>query len=162
MPGEALLKLSSYDLPPEFAWAYRDPNIASALACFMIAAEEAGHESVDPEVRMLVLRSLEDWTGKAPGLSNRWAEDAVSILPPEKRGTGRLALLTAMASYQVDEAVVTEFRAHLPSDRDLVNVTAWASYVAVRRIAQWLSPLTLKKTGGAHSGVQAGHTGMVR
>jgi hypothetical protein len=162
VPGEALLKLSSYDLPPEFAWAYRDPNVASALACFMIAAEEAGHESVDPEVHALVLRSLEDWTGKAPGLTNRWTEGALSTLPPEKRGAGRLALLTAMASYQVDEDVVTAFRAHQPSDRDLVNVTAWASYAAVRRIAQWLRPLTLRKMGGTHSGVLARHTGMVR
>ena len=139
-PGEALLEFSNYDLPPEFAWANHNANVASALACFIRVAEEAGRESVDPEVRMLVLHHLDNWTGKAPGLTNQWTESVVSTLPAEKRVATRLALLTAISSYQVDSEVVKAFRAHFPRDRDLVNVTAWASYAAVRRIAQWLHP----------------------
>jgi AhpD family alkylhydroperoxidase len=139
-PDMALNEPRNYDLPPEFAWANHDKNIASALALLTEAIDEAGSESVDPEVRALVLRYLNEWTGKKNDLTRRWAENAISALPTEKKAVGRLALLTALASYQVDSGVVKDFRASLPADRDLVNVTAWASYAAVRRIAQWVHP----------------------
>jgi hypothetical protein len=55
------------------------------------------------------------------------------------RPTARLALLSALASYQVDQQIISAFRQYQPGDRDLVNVTAWASWVAARRIASWLN-----------------------
>jgi hypothetical protein len=38
------------------------------------------------------------------------------------------------ASYQVDEDVVAEFQAREPGDTALVEVVAWASYTAARRV----------------------------
>jgi hypothetical protein len=49
-----------------------------------------------------------------------------------------LALLAALASYQVDEHVITGFRQHFPSDEQLISTAAWASYTATRKVASWL------------------------
>jgi hypothetical protein len=44
-----------------------------------------------------------------------------------------------MAAYQVDEDVVGRFRSVQAADRDLIHLTSWASYCAVRRIGSWLA-----------------------
>ncbi|MCI4061221.1 hypothetical protein MRQ36_00980 [Micromonospora sp. R77] len=61
-------------------------------------------------------------------------------LEPADRAAARLALLTAVASYQVDEDVVTEFRQWHPDDVTLVEVAAWASFAAARRVGAWHQP----------------------
>ncbi len=48
------------------------------------------------------------------------------------------ALLTALASYQIDEQVIEAFRAYYATDAQLVGAVAWASGAAARRISSWL------------------------
>ncbi|MEK8107788.1 hypothetical protein NKG94_27185 [Micromonospora sp. M12] len=55
-------------------------------------------------------------------------------LGPADRAAARLALLTAVASYQVDEEVVGEFRRHHPDDGTLVDAAAWAAWSAAALI----------------------------
>jgi AhpD family alkylhydroperoxidase len=50
----------------------------------------------------------------------------------------RLALLVALASYQVDEGVIKAFRSQYPGDDKLIGAAAWASFMAARRIGSWL------------------------
>ncbi len=52
----------------------------------------------------------------------------------------RLAILTALASHQVDEGVIELVQKQQPDDAHLVNVVAWASFAATRRISRWLRP----------------------
>ena len=89
-------------------------------------------------MRELVSDRVTRWNGVPPGPGRAWVEEAVAPLSNEQQPAARLALLTALASYQVDEKVVNDFRKHRPSDSDLVNATAWASYTAAKRIAGWL------------------------
>jgi hypothetical protein len=58
-----------------------------------------------------------------------------------------LALLAALAPFQVDDALVADFRGGGPADGArgdgaLVAATAWASFTAARRIGTWLAPAT--------------------
>ena len=78
------------------------------------------------------------WNGLPPGLSRSWADDAVSTLAPQHRAAGRLALLTALASYQVGESDIEEFRQDSPGDEALIELTSWASLAAARRVGTWL------------------------
>jgi hypothetical protein len=50
-----------------------------------------------------------------------------------------LALLTAIAPYQVDEEVIQRFRDYYPKDDELVGALAWSSFTAARKIGTWLS-----------------------
>lgn len=134
-PGGFLNVEPDIPLPVEFEWAASDANIAGAVRRFIAAAEEAGRESVDPRVRECVLTHLRSWNGESPGISRAWVEPIVSSLAENLRPAARLALLTAIASYQVDEGIVKNFRAHQSGDRHLINLTSWASYSAVCRIA---------------------------
>jgi hypothetical protein len=66
-------------------------------------------------------------------------DPALAGLSAADQAAARLALLTAMASYQVDETIVGEFREHFPADAALLGATSWASFAATRRIAAWMS-----------------------
>ena len=71
-------------------------------------------------------------------MSRQWVEDAVADLSDDEKASGRLALLAALASYQVDEDLIKSFRQHFPSDKQLISTAAWASFVAAKRVASWL------------------------
>ncbi len=65
-------------------------------------------------------------------------EDAVADLSDDEKASGRLALLAALASYQVDEDLIKNFQQHFPSDEQLISTAAWASFVAAKRVGSWL------------------------
>ncbi len=88
-------------------------------------------------VRELVLSDLAGWQGELPGVSRAWAADAVAPLAPADRPVGRLALLTARASYQIDPGVIEQCRTGGLDDEALIEVTAWASLRAARRVGSW-------------------------
>jgi len=96
-----------------------------------------------PAALDLVAERIDLWEGEDPGLGRQWVNDAIAPLAPADQAAVRLGLLTAMASYQVDDTVIDAFRAHRPDDASLVGVTAWASFRAVRRISTWLGNPTL-------------------
>lgn len=139
-PGASADLLPAAELPADLAWSAGNAAIAEAYARGAAAIEAAGRRSAPQEVRALVLAELEGWDGRSRGMSRGWVEEAVAGLPEGQRAAGRLALLAAFASYQVDEAVVGEFRAAGSGDRDraLVDVAAWASLAAARRIGAWM------------------------
>ena len=63
----------------------------------------------------------------------------VAGLAPADRPAGRLAILTALASYQVSDAIIDEFRRGGGTDRALIEVTSWAALVAARRVGSWIA-----------------------
>jgi hypothetical protein len=60
---------------------------------------------------------------------------ATAELPAGERAVAKLALLTALASYQVDADVVASARRECADDAALIDLTAWASFTAARRAA---------------------------
>jgi alkylhydroperoxidase family enzyme len=137
-PGASLDLLPDAPLPVDLRWAAGNPAIAGAYARGAAAIEAAGRRSVPDEVRELVLTRLSTWDGRPIGPSRAWVEEAVSVLPAEVRAAGRLALLTALASYQIDQGLLDRFRAEHPDDRALIDLTSWASLAAARRIGSWM------------------------
>lgn len=138
-PGESLDLLPAAPSPVEFRWA-GGTVIADALARASAAIEAGGARAVPDQVRSLVLARLADRAGATPGISARaWTEEAVAGLPDRERPAGRLAMLTAFASYQVTDSVIRDFRRLHPRDDTLVELTAWASLAAARRIGARLA-----------------------
>ncbi|WP_033330577.1 carboxymuconolactone decarboxylase family protein [Streptomyces novaecaesareae] len=146
--GTSLDLLPSAPLPGDLRWAAGTPSIAGAFARAAAAIDAAGARSVPDGVRALVAAELAGWTGEAPGLSRAWVEDAVSALPGEQRPAGRLALLTAKASYQVDDALVAEFRHGRPGDTALIELTSWAALTAARELGSRLAERVTAVGGG--------------
>ncbi len=136
--GESLGLLPEAPLPGDLSWAAGNPGVAGAFARAAAAIEAAGARAVPQPVRELVRGELAVWNGLPPGLSRGWAGDAVLTLDPQHRPAGRLALLTALASYQVSESDIAEFRQDSPGDQALVELTSWASLAAARRVGAWL------------------------
>lgn len=136
--GQSLDLLPAAPAPDDLAWARSNPVVADAFARAYAAIDAAGVRSVPESVRALVAARLAAWDGTAPGISRAWLDDPVAALPAADRAAGRLALLVALASYQVDDAVVEEFRRTAPGDDTLVELTAWAGMAAARRVSSWL------------------------
>jgi AhpD family alkylhydroperoxidase len=135
--GTRLDLLPDAPLPPDLAWAAGSPAVSAAFARAALAIDTAAETSVPESVRHLLSATLRTWDGKPPGLGQAWLQAAVELLPPEDRPAGRLALLTAVSSWQVDESVVADFRLVAPADKTLVELTSWAALAAARRIGAW-------------------------
>jgi AhpD family alkylhydroperoxidase len=137
--GHSLQFVPPAPLPDDLFWAAANPSVAGAFAGFAAVVEEAGAMALSETVRALVNNAIQTWNGEDMGMSRRWVENTVIALPEEHRSAARLALLTALASYQVDSSVVEEFQSRYPDDAQLIAVTAWASFTAARRVGVWLA-----------------------
>ena len=141
VPGESLALLEPAELPADLPWARGNPNVAGAFARFAAAVEEAVQDALPERVRERVVERLEAWDGTDPGLGGLGPEELDATLagiPGEERAAGRLALLTAFASYRVDGAVVAAYRAQRPADSQLLGAVSWVSYVSARQVGRWL------------------------
>ncbi|WP_431682721.1 carboxymuconolactone decarboxylase [Kitasatospora sp. KL5] len=132
-PGTSLSLLPAAPLPPDLDWAAADPRIADALARSTAAVDRVGTELVPARVRELVAAETARWDGTDPGLGRSWLDALLDELPPGERPAGELALLTALASYRVDERVVAAVRQAGADDREILAVSSWASLQAARR-----------------------------
>lgn len=137
--GDSVELLPAVAVPDELAWARANPIVADAFARAYAATEAAGERSVPRSVRDLVLDRLSTWDGRPPGLSRSWVDDAVAGLPAADQPAGRLAMVIALASYQVDEGLVDAFRATAPGDETLIELAAWVSMRTARRTSTWLA-----------------------
>lgn len=139
-PGTSLSLLPTAPLPQDLGWAAADPRIAQALARSTATVEQVADELVPEPVRALVGAELANWDGTDPGLGRAWLDAPLRGLRPADRPAGELALLTALASYRVDDKVVAAFRQDGSGDQELLAVTSWASLRAARARSRHLLP----------------------
>ncbi len=124
-PGASLTFVPPAPLPTDLSWASPRPPLTEALGRAASAFAAAGARSVPASIRRLVTERLASWDGTPPGL--HWASSAVVDLPSADVALGRFALTVALASYQVIEVPDVD-------DRRLIEVAAWASFAAARRL----------------------------
>jgi AhpD family alkylhydroperoxidase len=139
LPAEA-------ELPAEMSWASPSPTISRAFAGWATLVHRISGEILSPQVRTLVTSTLQEWKGESSLFNRAWVNQAVADLVEADQAAGKLALLTAVAPYQIDEEIIREFRVHHVTDTQLVGVVAWASFAAAYRIASWLQAPTERGT----------------
>jgi AhpD family alkylhydroperoxidase len=137
--GNSLQFVPQANLPDDFAWAAANPAVAGAFAGFAAVVDQAGSAVLPKAVRILVQESVNAWNGESIGISRRWVEEAADGIEEKHRPVARLALLTALASNQVDARVIEDVQSRGPDDAQLVAVTAWASFAAARRVSTWFA-----------------------
>ncbi|RSN05692.1 alkylhydroperoxidase [Nonomuraea sp. WAC 01424] len=142
-PGGSLGLLPGAPLPDDLAWTGGVPRLGEAFARAAAAIEEGGARRLPDPVRELVAERVSGWDGVPPGPGRGWAGEAAAALPPAQRPAARLALLTALASHQVDRRVVGEFEAATPGEAALVEAASWAAMTAARRTGAWCAPAPL-------------------
>jgi len=136
--GTSLTLLPEAELPADMGWTTASPTIAGAFARWAAVVEMAGQDALPTKVRALVRDHIAAWNGESPGLSQNWVEKAVTGLAEKEKPAARLALLTALAPYQIDKNIIAAFRVQQPEDDKLIAATAWASFTAARRVGTWL------------------------
>ncbi|WP_367318522.1 carboxymuconolactone decarboxylase family protein [Streptomyces sp. HUAS ZL42] len=145
--GASLDLLPQAPVPADLAWARSHRTIAQAFARAAGAVDRAARQVVAPSVLDLLDMELKVWDGLPRGLSRSWVESPLAALPPADRPAGRLALLVAFASHQIDATVVEAYRKDRPDDADLVALASWAALSAARRTGSWF-PVELATKDG--------------
>ncbi len=139
-PGLSLTLLPEAELPDEFRWAAPNATVAGALARMAHVIEAKGRTVLPESVRDIVTRRMSTWNGEDVELSGQWVNRTTTSLKTEgEKAAARLALLAALASYQVKATDVDQFRAHYTDQSALVATAAWGSFQAVRRLSSWLA-----------------------
>ncbi|WP_231985330.1 carboxymuconolactone decarboxylase family protein [Mycobacterium sp. E796] len=138
--GGAVGRLPEATPSREFAWAAPRPALAAAFGSLEAVIEDLGSDVLAQPVRDLVREHVAAWDGREPGISRGWVEQAVTGLDARDRAAGRLALLVAIAPYQIDDGIIADFRDSQPTDAEILAAVSWASFTATRRISGWLSP----------------------
>ncbi|WP_068177016.1 carboxymuconolactone decarboxylase family protein [Mycobacterium sp. UM_CSW] len=138
--GGAVGRLPEATPSSEFAWTAPRPALASAFGSLEAIVEDLGSDVLAQPVRELVCEHVAAWDGEEPGISRSWVEQAVTGLDARDQAAGRLALLVAIAPYQIDDGIIAAFRDIQPADAEILAAVAWASFTATRRISGWLSP----------------------
>jgi AhpD family alkylhydroperoxidase len=136
--GESLRFLPKADLPDEFSWASENQILADTFTGMNEAVNQAIQGIVSQDVLDRVQNSFDVWKGEQMGISRAWLNEVVANLTEKEQIAARLMLLAGLASYQISESDIQVFRMHYPSDADLIAVTAWGAYAAIRRISSWL------------------------
>lgn len=144
IPGlaEGLQRPDSPDGPSvrRFPWAAEAPAVLQAWQNFDWVIRNLGERHVPAPIHLLIQEALEQWRGQDMGLSRAWADDLSRDLPEDQQPLGRLSLLVALASHQVDDQAVQAAGDGREGAR-LVSVTAWASAMAAFRIGEWIAPV---------------------
>ncbi|TNM34329.1 carboxymuconolactone decarboxylase family protein [Streptomyces sedi] len=126
--------------PPDLRWAAGNGSVARAVAEAALAAEAAGARAAPLAVRELLAGQLADWDGRPRGPSRAWVDDAVAPLTPGERPAGRVALLVALASYQVTDDDLAALPEPARDERALVELVSWAAMAAARTVVAWSAP----------------------
>lgn len=148
-PGAALDLLPPAPTRSDFGWAAATPTVADAFHRAASAVDAAADACVPEPVRTLVGDHLADWSGRPDGPSRAWVDDAVAPLDEDHRPAGRLALLTAVAAYQVDARLIDDVRRYGADDAGLIALTSWAALTAARHVSGWVPTATPLPDGAA-------------
>jgi AhpD family alkylhydroperoxidase len=141
-PGASLALLPAAPLPGDLHWAGGNLGIARAFSRAAGAIEVTAEQTVPAAVRERVTAEVAQWDGLPRGISRGWAAEAVSGLAPQDQPAGRLAMLIAMAPYQVAQSDIDEFRRTKSGDGALIGLSSWASFAAARKVGTWLADRT--------------------
>jgi AhpD family alkylhydroperoxidase len=137
-PGASLPLLPAAPLPRDLSWAAGRDTVAEAFARAGAAVDAAGHRSVPEAVRRLVRTRVAAGDGPGPDVRG-WLDEGLAALPPADHASGRLALLTAFASYRVTPATIDAYREQGHGDQGLIELTSWASLAAARHAGSTLA-----------------------
>jgi AhpD family alkylhydroperoxidase len=140
--GDSVSFLPAAPRPADLSWA--SPVIADAFARAYAAIDLAGTRSVPESVRALLVSRLATWDGQPPGISRSWVNDLVTDVPVADQPAARLALVIALASYQVDDTLIAAYRATTPTPTDatLIELAAWSSMTTARHLSTRLTTPT--------------------
>jgi AhpD family alkylhydroperoxidase len=135
-PGRSLEFIADAALPAHLAWAKSHHNIATALAYFHQQINQLAQGIIPVAVQHFVLEYVQEHRGQNMGLSRHWADDAVQPLEPGQQVIAKVLLLTALASYQIDDDLMLQLRQICPQDSDLLALLAWGSCVTNNHFKQ--------------------------
>jgi len=124
-------------LAPDLGWAAGSPGVASAFAALASATDAAAQRALSPAARAVVEQAVAGWRGEPHGPSAAWVKQYLTGVADADRPAVRLALLTALAPFQVAEGDVLAYRTAHPSDGEVLGLVSWAAFLAARRIGQW-------------------------
>ena len=91
---------------------------------------------VPEELAQRIMTHISAWYGEEMGPNRGWVENYLADFSAADRAVGRLALLTALASHQVDSLVVAAFQEAHPQEEELTALVSCAAALGAHRAVQ--------------------------
>jgi AhpD family alkylhydroperoxidase len=101
------------------------PPAPSPIVDLCREADALGTRVLPLSVRIRVQTHIQAWSGEDMGPNRSWVENYLADFSPGDRAIGRLALLSALASHQVDSVVIGSVQP--ATSRNLLAIVAWSS-----------------------------------
>ena len=136
--GESLRFLPNAELPSDLQWAKPNPTVAQAFARFSATIDETGEQSIPLQVRKHLTMFVSKWQGKPVPPDKHWISSETNQFNESAKSAAQLALLAAVAPWQIDDFTILGFRRYFPEDRMLLGTLAWGSFLAAKRIGTWI------------------------
>ena len=137
--GESLQFIDSLKLDKDLFWASENKRVAATFAAHKRMVEKLAEKYMPTEVRILTLKTIEEWKGEDPGISRSWVERHILNSPELLKPVARLSLLAALSPYQIDDQIINSYKQFNPEDSALLATLSWASFATATRIGKWLS-----------------------
>ncbi|MDX1684238.1 MAG: carboxymuconolactone decarboxylase family protein, partial [Saprospiraceae bacterium] len=138
-PGEFPEKLPMKGISAQFAWSLRSPYIGTSFTSFNYIIAQHGQHVIPDNVRQRTIEFFQNWNGEQYGVSNQWLIQATEGFSDVNREIAQLVLLSGIQAYKISEARLFKLRNMGISDHDLVTITAWGAWQAVKKINSWIS-----------------------
>jgi AhpD family alkylhydroperoxidase len=136
--GESLKFLPEANLPADLQWAEANRVIAQAFARFSAVIDEVGEQAMPLLCREHVEAFVGKWRGESISQNRQWIDYETEGFVEPVKSMVQLAMLAAVAPWQVDERRILMFRKYFPEERVLLSTLAWGSFTAARRIGTWM------------------------
>ena len=137
--GESLEFIDTFGLDKDLFWASENKRIALTFTAHKKTVEKLAEKYVPTEVQTIVIKTIEEWKGEDPGISQGWVKRHISNLHERLKPVARLSLLTAISPYQIDNKTINSYRQFNSEDVALLATLSWTSFVTAIRIGKWLS-----------------------
>ncbi|VAW73772.1 hypothetical protein MNBD_GAMMA12-277 [hydrothermal vent metagenome] len=135
--GDALTLLPNSELPDDMSWALGSETISQSFSQMASVIETQEKSIVPAQVRTIFNDFIAQWDGQSYGINSGWMIDLLKGLNPENAIILKLALLTAIEPYKVNELIIGEFKNFYEDESSLLSVVCWASFTVSRRVGQW-------------------------
>ena len=119
----------------DFPWANSIPSLLASISSLAEVAENEGRRVLSEKALQQVGELIETWDGEPPPLGPSWLKQALAEIDVSEQALAKLALLTGVAAWKVDDKTVAAARSLCATDSDLIYVVVWAAWKAATSIA---------------------------
>lgn len=136
LDGDSLILLPKAELPEDLSWTKASNNVSGAYARFSEVIIELEKTIIPIQTKNIVYQSIDNWPKVTKKFGTDWLEELTHPLKGEFKIAATIALLTIYSPYKITQEIIKDFKHFFPNQKQLLGITAWASFLRAKKIGQ--------------------------